>query len=218
MELQGMGAPGHLSYWYLCSHEKVVGVLRTRSLIGTDAGASKEAAQQTYRGLAEQLGSSGQETLLRKGATAFVPVRADVWRSKEGRAVYYIATDHELTVAVVEPSDFPLDQVFIRPDPQRFPMEEPSQKSIADLERPVTIATSGVPALHVAPTTTTGQMPEVEPPRESTTPTPESLSASTPVPASPSKAVGNASGILLLVLASAAVIVIAFLLMRRRGT
>lgn len=211
MEVQNIGAPGHLSYWYLCSHEKLVGVLLTRSLVGIDTESSKDAAQQTFSKFAQQLGSARKETLLRKGEAAFVPVRADVWRSKEGRAIYFIATDREMTVAVVEPSDFPLAQIFIRPDPQRFPMEEP-KRTIADLERPVAIAAeSAVPRVAVTPPTE--RTPEVQPPPKSATHTPTTA----PVRVVQNETQWSASRILLLVVGSAVVVLAAVLLRRRRG-
>jgi len=212
MEVQNIGAPGHLSYWYLCSHEKLVGILRTRSLVGIDPESSKDATQQAFSKLAQQLGSARQETLLRKGEAAFVPVRADVWRSKEGKAIYFIATDREMTVAVVEPTDFPLAQIFIRPDPQRFPMEEPEKRTIADLERQSAIAAESA-APRIASTPPTQRTPEVQLPSKSATPTP----ATAPARAVQNEKEWNASRILLLVVGSAAVVFVAVLLRRRRG-
>jgi hypothetical protein len=217
MEVQNMGAPGHLSYWYLCAHERVVGVLRTRSLVGIDPESAKSAGQQTYSQLAQQLGAARQETLLRKGGTAFVPVRADVWRSKEGRAIYFIATDQEMTVAVVEATDFPLAQVFIRPDPQRFPIEEPDKRSVFDLERPAATA-SATPVPTATPTSVPSQTPEAQPLRETfkATPTSSPVAKPTSAPASQNATSWNVSRTLALVVVGAVVIAIAALLIRRR--
>lgn len=217
MEVQNIGVPGHLSYWYLCSREKVVGVLRTRSLVGIDPESSKQAAQQAYGQLAQQLGSARQETFLRKGEAAYVPVRADVWRSKEGGAIYFIATDREMTVAIVEATDFPLDQVFIRPDPQRFPMEEPDKQSVFDLERPVAITTPDAPVSRVAATPLPDRTPKAEPSDESAKLTPETLPTTTPVRASQNETQWSDSRILLLVVESAVVVVMAVLFRRRSG-
>lgn len=137
MEVQGMGQPGHVSYWYLLSKNQVVGVLKTTNLVGIDEEARGTSAQTLFRELTSLLGVSQQESILRKGGTAFVPVRSDVWKDSEsGRAIYFIATDKEITVAALAQSNFPIEQVFIRPNTERFPLENPAEASIRDLDRP----------------------------------------------------------------------------------
>jgi len=137
MEVQGMGKPGHVSYWYLLSQNQVVGVLKTTNLIGIDDKARVVAAQSLFRELTTLLGDSQKEPILRKGGTAFVPVRSDVWKDSEsGSTIYFIATDKEITVAALAQSNFPIEQVFIRPNAERFPLENPAEASIRDLDRP----------------------------------------------------------------------------------
>lgn len=137
MEVQGMGQPGHVSYWYLLSQNQVVGVLKTTNLVGIDDEARGTSAQSLFRELTSLLGGSQQESIIRKGGTAFVPVRSDVWKDSEsGRAIYFIATDKEITVAALAQSNFPIEQVFIRPNAERFPLENPAEASIRDLDRP----------------------------------------------------------------------------------
>jgi len=139
MEVQGMGKPGHVSYWYLLSENKVVGVLKTTNLVGVDEEVQKESAQSLFRELASLLGHSRQESILRRGETGFVPVRADFWKDPDtGTAIYFIATDKEITVAALSQSNFPIGQILISPDAQRFPLENPTEVSIRDLERPET--------------------------------------------------------------------------------
>ena len=136
MENQGLGQTGHTSYWYLLSQNKVVGVLKTTNLVGIDLEAANVAAQRMFRELAESLGNGQQESILRKGQTAFVPVRADFWKnSASGQTIYFIATDKEITVAALAPSDFPFGQVLIRPNAERFPIEAPAERTIRDLDR-----------------------------------------------------------------------------------
>lgn len=143
-EIQGMGAPRGVSHLYLCSHNRIVGVLRTESLIGVSPKQIDAIAHNTYRQFVKLLGNAQQDTLLRKGRTAFVEVRADVWQSVKTEAlVYFVATNQEMTTAIVEASDFPLAQIFIRPDPQRFPLESSASRSIIDVERPSVVA-SGI--------------------------------------------------------------------------
>ncbi len=137
MEVQGIGQPGHVSYWYLLAQNQVVGVLKTTRLVSISGEARDSAAQSLFRELTTLLGDSKQESILRKGGTAFVPVRSDVWKDSEsGSAIHFIATDKEITVAALAQSNFPIEQVFIRPNPERFPLENPAEASIRDLERP----------------------------------------------------------------------------------
>ena len=137
MEIQGMGKPGHVSYCYLLSENSVVGVIKTTSLIGIHNEAQRTSAQSLYGEFTDLLGFSQQQLILRKGTTAFVPVRSDVWKDPEsGSAIYFIATDKEITVAALAQSNFPIEQVFIRPDAERFPIESPAEASIRDLDRP----------------------------------------------------------------------------------
>jgi hypothetical protein len=136
MENQGVGRPGHISYWYLLSQDKVVGILKTTNLVGVDLEAGNMTAQRMFSELAELLGRGQEESILRKGQTAFVPVRADVWKSaKSGQSIYFIATDKEITSAALAQSDFPFSQVLIRPNAERFPLEAPAERTIRDLER-----------------------------------------------------------------------------------
>jgi hypothetical protein len=136
MENQGLGQAGHTSYWYLLSQNKVVGILKTTNLVGIDLEAGNLTAQRMFSELAESLGKGQQESILRKGQTAFVPVRADVWKnSASGQTIYFIATNKEITVAALAPSDFPFGQVLIRPNAERFPIEAPAERTIQDLHR-----------------------------------------------------------------------------------
>jgi len=140
MENQGVGAPGHLSYWYLTAQDRVVGVLKTRSLVGISRESGEEDARQMFLRLSKQLGQARQETLIRKGVIGFVPVRSDVWNDpSSGGKVYFIATDKEITVAAVEASDFPLGQIFIRPNDERFPLENESERTVHDIARPTDV-------------------------------------------------------------------------------
>lgn len=216
MEVQNMGSPGHLSYWYLFSREHLIGVLQTRNLVGIDAASSRSAAQQTYSRLAQQLGSSHQQTLLRKGSTAFVPVRADVWRSEGGRAIYFIATDQEMTVAVVEASDFPLAQVFIQPDSQRFPIEEPDKRSIFDLERPNSTTASVTSAPTASPVNIVATTPDaLSQTAAKTTSASSPVATSTPIQASRQLS-WNVNRTAMLVVAGIIAVAITAVLIRRR--
>ncbi len=137
MEIVNMGQPGFQSFWYLCSRGRVVGVLNVKSLQGLPSDSSQVEARNLFAYFARELGASEQEELMRKGQDAFVPVRADTWVDRQtGLKIYYIATDHELTVAAVTQSAFPLEQIFIRPDPHRFRIEQPAKRTLRDIDRP----------------------------------------------------------------------------------
>jgi hypothetical protein len=136
MEIEGLGKPRSISYWYLLSENKVVGVLKITNTIGIDDQARMKSAQQLFNELTASLGGSQKESILRKGKTAFVPVRADVWKDrKNGSEIYFIATNAEITVAALTQSDFPTEQILIRPNAERFPLEKPADASIVDIDR-----------------------------------------------------------------------------------
>jgi len=136
METQGLGKPGYVSFWYLTSNNRVVGVMKTKGHAGIAESVFVNQAQRLFVDLTVTLGTPSQEKILRKADESFIPVRADVWKDPaSGLMIYFVATTKEITTAVIGPSDFPLSQVFIRPDPQRFPLEQPKEVSIRDIDR-----------------------------------------------------------------------------------
>lgn len=137
MEVVDMGKDSQVSYWYLFSNGKLVGVQKTRNLNKNNIPSDVESeAGLLYSRITRALGESQIDFVVRKGEASFAQVQTDVWsEEKSGYRYFYIATTKEITVAVVSPSDFPLDQVFIRPNTKRFPIEETSAQTIKDLPR-----------------------------------------------------------------------------------
>ena len=136
METQGLGKPGYVSFWYFTSSNQVVGAIKTKAHAGIAEAVFVNEAQRIFADLVSNLGKPFQDTILRKDAESFIPVRADVWKDPaSGLMIYFVATTREITTAVIKPSDFPINQVFIRPDPQRFPLGQSKEISIRDIER-----------------------------------------------------------------------------------
>ena len=136
MEVIDLGQPSQASFWYLFSNDKLSGLLKTRNLVLVSPASRNSEASDAYDAFAELLGEPRQETLLRKGDASFVLVRADVWTDDVKRiSFYFIATTKEITTAVVSPSDFPMEQVLIRPDPERFEVEDKTAQTVVDLPR-----------------------------------------------------------------------------------
>jgi len=140
MEVTGLGKAGSLTYWYLLEGGRLVGVMRSKNLVGTEPQSHSNEAQELFRNFAQKLGPPNQDRMIRKGKEAFVEVRADVWENAStGEKTSFIATDNEITIGVFARSGFPLSQILIRPDAQRFPMEDDASSSIKDLVRPTIV-------------------------------------------------------------------------------
>ncbi len=136
MEIIDLGQPSQISFWYLFSNDKLTGFLRTRNLVLVPPDGRVAEASSAYDSFTGLLGEPRQESLMRKGDSSFVPVQADVWTDDVTHlSFYFIATTKEITTAVVAPSDFPIEQVFIRPDPKRFKVAENTDQSVVDLPR-----------------------------------------------------------------------------------
>ena len=152
MEVIDLGKPSQASFWYLFSNDKLIGLFRTRNLVLVSPEERNAEASAAYDAFAGLLGVPRQESLLRKGEKSFVPVRADVWTDDAARlSFYFIATTKEITTAVVTPSDFPTEQVFIRPDPKRFEVEDKAAQTLADLPRSQTTGGGSAPRINGTP-------------------------------------------------------------------
>jgi hypothetical protein len=137
MEVIDLGNPSQISFWYLFANNKLVGLLKTRNLVLETPERRNIEAVSAYLSISEFLGVPSQESFLRKGDTSFVSVRADVWTDEVSkRKFYFIATTKEITTAVIAQSDFPMEQVLIRPNPGRFQLEDKATQSVEDLPRP----------------------------------------------------------------------------------
>lgn len=136
MEVIDLGQPSQVSFWYLFSNDKLTGLLRTRNLVLVPPDERNAEALSAYDSFTGVLGDPRQEIFLRRGDASFVPVRADVWADNVAQlSFYFIATTKEITTAVVATSDFPMEQVLIRPDPKRFEVEDEAAQTVADLPR-----------------------------------------------------------------------------------
>jgi hypothetical protein len=152
MEIVDLGQPSQVSFWYLFSNDKLTGLLRTRNLVLVPPERRNVQASSLYAGFARLLGVPRQESLLRKGDVSFVPVRADVWTDDATQRIFYfIATTKEITTAVVASSDFPMEQVLIRPDPKRFEIADKAAQTVADLPRSAPLGGDAAPENNKTP-------------------------------------------------------------------
>lgn len=137
MEVEGIGNPGHTSYWYLLDNGEVVGIIKTLSGSGVDEDVHEKTTRSLFFELTASLGSPEQRSVVRRDGVSFSSVRADVWEdSVSGRKIFFVATNKEITIAVLSKSSFPVDQVFIKPNFERFPEIDASTTSLGDVERP----------------------------------------------------------------------------------
>lgn len=161
MEVIDLGKPSQVSFWYLFSNDKLSALLRTRNLVLVSPEGRNAEASAAYHAFAGLLGEPRQEALLRKGDASFVPVRADVWTDDATRlSVYFIATTKEITTAIVAPSDFPMEQVLIRPDPNRFEVEDKASQTIADLPRSQPLSKDIAPRINKTPALSVPSLPQ----------------------------------------------------------
>lgn len=161
MEVTDLGQPSQVSFWYLFANDRLTALLRTRNLVLVPPAGRIAEASSAYDALYGLLGPPRQESLLRKGDSSFVPVRADVWTDDVARLTFYfIATTKEVTTAVVAPSDFPMEQVLIRPDPKRFEVEDKAAQTVADLPRSQPQDGDGAANIKKSPTLTLPSWPK----------------------------------------------------------
>jgi hypothetical protein len=73
---------------------------------------------------------------------------------------YFIATTKEITTAVVASSDFPMEQVLIRPDPKRFEVEDKAAQTVADLPRSPPLSGDAAPGVNKTPVPSIPSLPQ----------------------------------------------------------
>lgn len=137
MEALDIGSIGFSSYWYLTEGEKIIGCLRTRSMVGIADDEINRKASDSFSAMAEAFGEPKSDLAMRKGDNGFVKVKVDKWEvpSLDGTA-YFVATNREITTGFIKCSGFPVGQVFIKPDDERFPLEDAATRSVVDITRP----------------------------------------------------------------------------------
>jgi hypothetical protein len=84
--------------------------------------------------------------VLRNGESGLVTVQAEIWRDDAaGCTACFIATTQEITTALVVPSHFPLNRIFMSPDPERFAteMEPENDQSVNILNYHLTAVEAG---------------------------------------------------------------------------
>ena len=145
-EILNQGSSTQVAYWYFFYEGKLGGVLKTQvaGLIGAEQ--SQVQARETYVHLVNLLGEPRSEPVLRNGESGLVTVQAETWRDDAvGCTACFIATTQEITTALVVPSHFPLNRIFLSPDPERFAteMEPENDQSVNILNYHLTAAETG---------------------------------------------------------------------------
>ncbi len=124
MEIEGMGAPGHKSFYYLFENNKLQGVIKTESLMGFDKAQAKSVVIENYKRIyARAFGKADSQSILRKGDVGFAKVTLNKWSGDEEPFldVFHVATNKESTVGVIlRDSNIPIPQLFIPANDERF--------------------------------------------------------------------------------------------------
>lgn len=137
MEALDVDSIGFSSYWYLTEGGEIIGCLRTRSMVGIAGDEVNRKASDAFSAMSAAFGNPKSDSVMRRGDYGFVKVKVDMWAvpSLDGIA-YFVATNREITLGFIKRSGFPVGQVFIKPDDERFPLEKVAAPSVVDIPRP----------------------------------------------------------------------------------
>lgn len=138
MEIDGMGSPGHRSYYYLFEENKLQGVIQTTSLLGLDKDEATHIAAFDYKRVLKAI--SGQpkiSEILRKDGESFSKVILEKWSVNNGEiSVFHVATNYESSIGVLSSdTHFPIAQLFISAADQRFQGQIRAEATIVDTPR-----------------------------------------------------------------------------------
>jgi hypothetical protein len=123
MEIEGMGSPGHRSFYYFFENDELQGVIRTTSLLGLDEDDAMRIAASNYRRVLEAVtGQPVKSEILRKDGESFAKVTLERWGIDDPPVdVFHVATNYESSVGVLSSdTHFPTDQLFVPAEDQRF--------------------------------------------------------------------------------------------------
>jgi hypothetical protein len=138
MEIDGMGSPGHRSFYYLFEDDKLQGVIRTTSLLGLVENEGRRIAAFNYNRVLEAVsGQSEISEILRKDGDSFSRVTLEKWSiNNEAISVFHVATNYESSVGVLSSdTHFPTAQLFIAAADQRFQDQIKDKATIVDTPR-----------------------------------------------------------------------------------
>ena len=138
MEIDGMGSPGHRSFYYLFEDDKLQGVIQTTSLLGLVEDEARRIAAFNYNKVLEVVsGQSEISEILRKDGESFSRVTLERWNiNNEAISVFHVATNYESSVGVLSSdTHFPTAQLFIAAADQRFQGQIKDEATIIDTPR-----------------------------------------------------------------------------------
>jgi hypothetical protein len=138
MEIDGMGSPGHQSFYYLFEDNKLQGVIQTTSLLGLVEDEARRIATFNYNKVLEAVsGQSEISEILRKDGESFSRVTLEKWNiNNESINVFHVATNYESSVGVLSSdTHFPTAQLFIAGTDQRFQDQIKNEATIVDTPR-----------------------------------------------------------------------------------
>lgn len=147
MEIDGMGSPGHRSFYYLFEDDKLQGVIQTTSLLGLDEDEAVRIASFNYKRVLEAVsGRSEASEILRKDGDSFSKVTLERWSiDNETMNVFHVATNYESSVGVLSSDTrFPTAQLFVPAEDQRFQGQIKDEATIADISRVVLQKVAGL--------------------------------------------------------------------------
>lgn len=138
MEIDGMGSPGHRSFYYLFEDNELQGVIQTTNLIGLEKDEATRIAAFNYNGILRAVsGQSKTSEILRKDGESFSKVTLERWSINDGAiSVFHVATNYESSVGVLSShTHFPTDQLFVSAADQRFQGQIRDEATIVDIPR-----------------------------------------------------------------------------------
>lgn len=141
MEIDGMGSPGHRSYYYLFEDNELHGVVQTTSLLGIEKAEATRIAALNYKKVLELVtGQPDTTEILRADGGGFSRVTLETWSIDDdpGMKVFHVSTNCESTVGVLYgKTHFPTDQLFVSSDDKRFQGQIGNNGTIVDVSRAI---------------------------------------------------------------------------------
>jgi hypothetical protein len=147
MEIEGLGSPGHRSFYYLFEDDKLQGVIKTISLIGLVEDEAFRISALNYKSVLDAVsGNSEKSQILRKDSEGFAKVTLEKWTiGDEMLNVFHVATNYESSVGVLYVNtNFPTEQLFISAADQRFQGQISEKGNIVDFSREDLLKVAGI--------------------------------------------------------------------------
>lgn len=138
MEVEGMGSPGHRSFYYLFENDALQGVIQTASLLGLDQESAMRISGSNYKRVLEAVsGQPVKSEILRKDGESFANVTLEKWSLDDPSIdVFHVATNYESSVGVLASGTrFPTGQLFVSAEDSRFRGQILDDATIVDTSR-----------------------------------------------------------------------------------